>query len=213
MRDRPSIALALLAAISALLAFAPDALQSALAYDRAALQSGELWRLWTSHLVHVDGLHALSGVASMAALAWWWRGRPGPNVTCLLVAAPILSAGLYGVAPLMSHYRGLSGLLFCLLTCALLQPGAERARLSAVARHALAGALLLKLGWDAFQWATASPIVDGGAESVVAVEAHVLGALLGVVWLAYAATRQRGWRLHGWRLHGWRLRERASGTS
>lgn len=84
----------------------PDALR----LDRGAAFSGELWRLWTGHLVHGSTDHFVydAGAACLALLAF---GRPRRWGLLLLSAAPIFSLVLLVTLPGLDFYYGLSGLL------------------------------------------------------------------------------------------------------
>ena len=45
-----------------------EAARLALRYDRAALAAGELWRLFTAHVVHLNLRHALVNILGLALL-------------------------------------------------------------------------------------------------------------------------------------------------
>jgi rhomboid family GlyGly-CTERM serine protease len=86
------------------------AARSALIYERQAIVSGEIWRLWTGHLCHFGWSHCLADTGLLLALGYIvGRGRP---VLCwlFLFAQPlVISAGVFVVEPSMLRYAGLSG--------------------------------------------------------------------------------------------------------
>src|SRR5690242_17553463 len=91
----------LLAAVCAALALAPDGVASGLAFDRQAILAGEIWRLWTGHLVHFSPLHALVDTAVLFLVSGIAVRETGTRSTCLALAAgaPLISLGLLLVAP------------------------------------------------------------------------------------------------------------------
>ncbi|KQP37002.1 rhombosortase [Pseudorhodoferax sp. Leaf274] len=170
----------------------PDAWQQALRYERAAVLQGELWRLWTGHLVHLGWVHwALNalGLLVYALLA----DRPPAPLTLLrqwFVLATGISLLFVALVPTLAHYVGLSGVLYGLFLLAL-WPGVRRldpvsiAALCTVA--AWLGAQLIR-GPDRHEMA-----LVGGA---IIVQAHVFGLACAALMLA-APQRLRSGRHHG----------------
>jgi rhomboid family GlyGly-CTERM serine protease len=148
------------------------------AYDRAALAHGELWRLWTGQFCHWSALHLAGNLAALAGVAIV-AGRTIRRWLALLpIAAPLLSAFLFVAAPALERYRGLSGLVALLVVGAAVEGGAVG--------RLLALAYLGKLAFDA---ATGSHSVLLPEGIVTAWPAHLGGILLGLL----AAL---GFRLH-----------------
>jgi rhomboid family GlyGly-CTERM serine protease len=91
---------------------APDGVQRALLYERSAVLRGELWRLWSGHLVHFSASHlgwnllvvGLSGAwiecSGFRARGWFAAAAPPAIGLALLVGEPSLGSygGLSGVA-------------------------------------------------------------------------------------------------------------------
>jgi rhomboid family GlyGly-CTERM serine protease len=146
-----------------------------LAYQRAAILRGQLWRLLTAHLVHVGAAHLawnLAGLALVAAtLARQMDARAWAAAS--LAAALGSSLGVYFLRPEVRAMAGLSAVLH-----GLLGAGA----VAAVRRGQRAGWLLLavlaaKLASEQVLGApTALGTALGGA---IAVDAHLYGALAG----------------------------------
>jgi len=149
-------------------------LTQALRYDRAAIAAGEVWRVFTGHLVHLGLGHLLLNAAGLAlvALLVGRELRVRSWLAALLVCALATSAGLWWLAPEVAWYVGLSGVLHGLLVT-----GLARAIRNGHARalHAtLLGLVVLKLGWEQYAGATAGTAwLSGGP---VVVDAHLFGA-------------------------------------
>lgn len=170
--------LTLAAALPAWAGLRWPALFDGLVLDRAAVASGQLWRLWSSHLLHLDLGHAainLAALAILAALAARMRLLPRLLGTSLLLM-PAIAAGLLALAPGLDWYAGLSGLLHGWAAWLLVRRGGA---------PALGGLLLLlaKLAWE-----TRMPGSAGGLPAVVA--AHRIGALAGALLALPAWLRQ-----------------------
>ena len=169
-----------LAAIG-LQAAGPD-MRVALAWDRAALGAGELWRLVSGHLVHLGWSHCALNVAGLL-LVWTLVGqnlgaRTWGIVAALSIAA--MDAGLWLINTELDWYVGLSGLLHGLLAAGLLSGVLRRDRESIV----LAVFLVAKLAWEQFSGPLPGSVSSTGG--AVIVDAHFYGALGGLLgaWLA-----------------------------
>jgi rhomboid family GlyGly-CTERM serine protease len=117
----PWIALAFSAGAVALHFFA--GWREAAFYLRAEVFGGEVWRLWTGHLVHFSGSHLFWNLAVFVPSAMWLErlDRRGGRVF-LLVASPLISLLLLAFDPSLLRYGGLSGLATgTLVLLALLQ--------------------------------------------------------------------------------------------
>ncbi len=93
------------------LIFTP-ALTELLAYDRQAILSGELWRLWTGHLVHYGLRHALTdvGVLCLVIALSWRETNMVFTAFALWLGMPLISLGLLLSVPSLYEYRGASGI-------------------------------------------------------------------------------------------------------
>lgn len=159
----------------------PAPWQAVGALQRGAVASGEVWRLWTAHLVHFGWRHALFDALALALLA---RG-----VLCTVPLRRLLVAGL-GVAPLLSlavlwlqpglrEYRGASGLVVALLAWLVVDTWRQR-RAGRGWLGFAAAALVGKLAWEAWPGHAAGSLVLPPGVSV-AWSAHLAGALLGAL--------------------------------
>ncbi len=94
-----------------IISYASPQVSSALIYDRAALFKGEIWRLFTSHLVHFTPLHLFYNLIAFGIAGWIieYRGYQHFVPLCLLMAF-FISVSLMVMKPGMIYYGGLSGL-------------------------------------------------------------------------------------------------------
>ena len=164
---------------------APD-LSSLLEFDRRAILAGEVWRLWTGHLVHYSAQHAMIDLAtafiaaSIAAQSFGVRRV----LAALGFGAPVISLGLLLAAPQCLYYRGASGLAVLLAVMAgaglwrrVDDTRAAGTRFVRPALGVLAVALAVKIGAEANGVALGwSDLPD---DVVVAWQAHLLGAAAG----------------------------------
>jgi rhomboid family GlyGly-CTERM serine protease len=160
-----------------------------LRYDRAAVQSGELWRLITGHLVHLGPSHLAMNLLALAILAFVLPALASWRQWLLagLMSALFIDAGLLGFHPAVAWYVGLSGVLHGFWAAGVVLALYSK-RFEAVP---LAILLLIKLGYEA----VLGPIPLSGevAAGPVVSEAHAWGAAGGATFaLASIAVRRRG---------------------
>ena len=178
VKQRPVwLAVAALAMAAILLQAGGEGLRDALAYDRAALGAGELWRLLTGHVVHLGWSHLLLNLVGLA-LVTWIVGRSYGALEWLYVAfvsIAVIDAGFWFLYTQLGWYVGLSGLLHGLLAAGLLVGVARREREALV----LSLFVLAKLCWE--QIAGPLPGSEGTSGGSVIVDAHLYGALGGIL--------------------------------
>jgi rhomboid family GlyGly-CTERM serine protease len=165
-------------ALLLLLTAAGEAGRTWLRYDRVALVHGELWRLVTAHLVHLDVHHALLNCLGLL-LMWALFARdytPRQWLLVLLGSMAVIDAGLALWDSTLRWYVGSSGALH----------GAMAAgTLAHLKRHErdgwlLAAFLVGKIVWE--QGVGALPL--SGSDPVV-VDAHLFGAAGGLAAAAF----------------------------
>lgn len=159
----------LLAAAASAASFAP----ASFVLDRAALEQGEIWRLWTGHLVHHTFAHFAFDVGVAVVLLSLVR-----RATPWLLLAPCVSAAVLVLRPDLATYAGLSGVLHGVTVLAgfdLLRRGSAAERWMA---GGLVGGVAAKAVYEAAHGASLfSGGFDMGAETVFA--AHLAGVLGG----------------------------------
>lgn len=155
-----------------------DAAQEWLRYDRAAILDGQWWRLLGAHLVHLGPGHLLMNLAGLW-LVWALVGSALSErgwLVLMCADALITGLGLLIFNPQLGWYVGLSGVLHGLLVAGAVSEvrgGRRDAWL-------LLAALAFKLGWE--QWAGPLPGSEASAGGTVIVDAHLYGALGGLLF-------------------------------
>ncbi len=177
-----------------LLAFACEAadLAPALRWDRAGIAGGEFWRLASGHIAHLGWSHLGMNLLGLL-LVWLLAGNALSSVEwafVLAVSVVGINAGFWWMSPSLAWYVGLSGVLHALLVA-----GASAIAIRDLERRFEALVLLvllfLKLAYE--QLAGPMPGSSAAAGGPVVVDAHLYGALAGIVASLVLAIRLR-WR-------------------
>jgi rhomboid family GlyGly-CTERM serine protease len=162
-----------------------DGVRDSLAFSRADLDTGQLWRFMTGHFVHLGWSHLFLNLAGLALVAY----LVGNTFDCFkwvfiaFVSIVTIDAGFWFLNPELDWYVGLSGLLHGLLAAGLLVGVLQLDRESIV----LAVFVLAKLAWE--QISGPLPGSEASSGGVVIVDAHLYGALGGL--LAAVLLRRR----------------------
>jgi rhomboid family GlyGly-CTERM serine protease len=170
----------------------PAAWQEALRYDRAAIRSGELWRLVTGHFVHLGWPHLALNLAGLV-LGTWLFGRdrsPRQWLVATLVSALATGIGLWWFSPTIEWCVGLSGVLHGLMVVGF------GGWLLAGERWAwwFFAIIVGKLTWE--QLGGDMPWANSLAGGTVVTDAHLWGAAGGAIFLAVdTAWRRLGARV------------------
>ena len=164
-------------------------LTNSLIYDRDAIVAGEIWRLWSGHLVHFSLSHFLFDVAAFVACGWFVETRTRVNPALLfLVGPPLISLAMLVLVPSMSRYGGLSALVVSALVCAALTIAKEE-RSWRWAGWTLLGLLAAKTGYE-LNHATA--LFASMPSIQVAPSSHLAGAAVAVI--AWIVSSKQTWR-------------------
>ena len=153
--------------------------QALLRFERVLIEQGQVWRLLTGHLVHLNWNHLWLNMGGLAIVALFF-GRYLPVTRWLyamLVSTVFVSAGLYWLNPEIVAYVGLSGVLHGLFIVGAWQ---ERQRYPASA-YLLLVLLVIKLLWE--QLSGALPGSESLTGGHVVVDSHLYGAIGGGVYL------------------------------
>jgi len=159
-----------------------EPLELLLRYDRDALAGAELWRLLTGHVVHLGWSHALLDLAGLILMWALFFGDYRPGYWLLIGAASIaaIDAGFWFLEPQLAWYVGLSGMLHGVMSAGTWAHLRRRDWDAWI----LAAFLLAKLVWE--QTHGALPLSGAGSQLRVVVDAHLFGAmggLLAALWL------------------------------
>jgi rhomboid family GlyGly-CTERM serine protease len=159
----------------------PARARDALAYDRAAIAAGEVWRLVTGHFVHLGWAHCLLNVACVALCASVLAARDRAWVTLGGLAAGC-GVLLWVGAPEVARYVGLSGVVYGLAVRAL-WPYARRDRWVGLVLLAL----VARVGW---QVCVGTPRAEAAwLGGPVLAQGHVAGLVAGGLWAAWRTRR------------------------
>jgi rhomboid family GlyGly-CTERM serine protease len=169
---RLGLALLLACALLLLLSLTGEAGRLALRYERAALASGQLWRLITGHLVHLDLRHALVNTLGLA-LMWALFARdyaPRQWLAIVLASIAAIDAGLWLWDSTVTWYVGSSGALHGVMAAGTLAHLKRREPDGWVLALFLAGKLLYEHTMGALPFSGSSAVV---------VDAHLYGVIGG----------------------------------
>ena len=156
-------------------------------YDRTGLSSGQLWRLLTAHIGHLGWSHSIMNLLALGILGGLFgdllRGRDW--LLSGLIAALAIDAGLWWLRPEVQWYVGMSGVLHGLIIHGALAMVINGERLG----MGLLAGVLAKLAWE--QWMGPLPFTESTAQGPVLVDAHLYGAVGGLVGASLCVRRGR----------------------
>jgi len=175
-------------AAAAVAALAWPGLARALVYERADIAAGEVWRLWTGHLVHYNGGHLFWDLAVFVPAGMWLEAiAPGLARRFCLLGPPAISAALFVGEPSLARYAGLSGLATGVLVLLALVQWRRDVRAPRWFWPAVLALVALKIVLEAF---SAEPLLARFEPGVrVVTLAHVGGAACAIV--AFVVRRLR----------------------
>lgn len=149
-------------------------------FDRGLVEQGNVWLLFSGHIVHLNWSHWLLNMAGLAIVAFFFSAHASVRQWLLVILVSIctINIGLWWWMTDIRSYVGLSGVLHGLFLYGALR----EIRFFPVSGYVLVAVLLAKLTWEFFYGAL--PGSEDMAGGRVLTEAHLLGAVGGVlVWL------------------------------
>ncbi|MEN8147849.1 MAG: rhombosortase, partial [Campylobacterota bacterium] len=162
---------------SLLLALWGESSLLSLRYERNGISNGEIWRLFSGHLLHTGWMHLWFNLAALITIwlivqhylstLFWW-------MTALFCSIGI-SLGLYIIQSGLEWYVGLSGLLHGLLVAGAIA-GIVRGRRELTLLLIIVYA---KVVWELFYGPLSTNIV--ALKGDIIVDAHLYGVLTGTV--------------------------------
>ena len=174
---------AVLAAATITIFVTPQA-QSWLAFDRTAIATGQVWRIFTCHFTHYSTEHLVWDLATFVFLGLLCEHDGRRRFVATLIGAVVLIPLAVAVAlPDMANYRGLSGIdsaLFALLAVTVLREKiAERAWVWVAGIALVVAGFVAKIAFETQTGATV--FMDSASAALVPVPlAHIVGGLVGV---------------------------------
>lgn len=149
-------------------------------FNRELVEQGQVWLLFSGHIVHLNWSHWLLNMAGLAIVAFFFSSHASFKqwLAVILVSACVINIGLWWLLPEIRTYVGLSGVLHGLFLYGALR----EIRFYPTSGYVLTTVLIAKLVWEFFNGALpGSEDMTGGR---VLTEAHLLGAIGGtLVWL------------------------------
>jgi rhomboid family GlyGly-CTERM serine protease len=160
------------------------ALSSWLIYDRSAILSGQIWRMFTGHWVHFSTSHLVYDSVALGIAGWMIETQKLRNFGWLCLLAPwFISSALLVFEPQMQWFGGLSALattaVAYLALCGLHD--------SADWRWVCLALLLGIVGKIAFEITTGRMMFVSGANNSITVctSSHVAGVLIALVFYGW----------------------------
>ena len=151
---------------------------NALVYQRQLIAKGEIWRLITGHILHTNGYHLLLNLSALFML--WALHKHFYSIknytTLFLFCSVTTSIGLYYFDPTLIQYVGLSGVLHGVFVFGALMDINAKDKTG----YFLFIGVWLKIAHEQFYGASAD--VSNLIEASVAVDAHLWGALGGLLF-------------------------------
>lgn len=149
-------------------------------FDRELVQQGNVWLLFSGHIVHLNWSHWLLNMAGLGIVAFFFSAHAGVKQWLMVIFVSIctINIGLWWWMTDIRSYVGLSGVLHGLFLYGALR----EIRFFPVSGYVLTTVLVAKLVWEFFNGAL--PGSEEMAGGRVLTEAHLLGAIGGTaVWL------------------------------
>jgi rhomboid family GlyGly-CTERM serine protease len=169
----------LLIGIALVVAIIPG-LSGRLVYDRSAILTGEVWRMFTGHCVHFSVTHLIYNLIALGVVGLMAESRRLPGFRWLCLAGPwIISAGLLVLEPRMHVYGGLSGLVTALVVFVGLHGLRERSAWRWVCVAMLIGVaakIVLEMRTGGMLFATTD-----NPSIAVATVSHMMGAVTAMI--------------------------------
>ena len=175
-----------------------------LIYDRSALAHGELWRLFSAHMVHFSSAHLLNNLLVLAPAALLVEMRYREDfVKVVAVSALAIGLALYLFQANIDRYAGASGISLALLVYGALRGLWDRNRRWRIVCSVVLAVVATKITAEIlFDWQTTD--WENGSGFVTVTLSHVTGTIVG---MAIGLARTSGCGQHS------RLAKRISGSS
>ena len=149
-------------------------------YNRAFVEQGDIWLMFTGHIVHLNWSHWALNMAGLAIVAFFFSRHASFRqwLLVIVVSMLVINIGIWWWLTDIRTYVGLSGVLHGLFLYGALR----EIRYYPLSGYVLVAVLLAKLTWEFFFGAL--PGSEDMAGGRVLTEAHLLGAIGGIlVWL------------------------------
>ena len=149
-----------------------------LVYQHQLISQGELWRGFTGHLLHTNGIHLVLNLAALILL-WALHGHFYNliNYSLLFISSAIIcSVGLYFFSPDITRYVGLSGIIHGIFVFGAMMDIHNKDKTG----YLLFIGVWLKIAHEQFYGA--GDHVSDLINAKVAIDAHLWGAVGGLLF-------------------------------
>jgi len=173
-----------LAALISAVSLNIDGLNDALQFDRQRILDGEVWRLITGHVVHLNAMHWLLNALGLAFALYFFREIKAIDWFVLSVSSSLfISCMLLLFDTNIYWYLGFSGVLHSWFIYGSCYQIRHERRLEGIYLLLL---MFIKIAYE--QWAGASPLSLALIQHPVIENAHLYGVIFGFV---YAVKRSK----------------------
>jgi len=178
LKKQHSMMVVIIAIFAILAYFFNYAASELFVYQYQLISQGELWRTFTGHFFHTNGIHLLLNLAALVLL-WALHGHfySVKSYSLLFItSALICSAGLYFFSPEIHQYVGLSGVLHGVFVFGAIMDIRHKDKTG----YLLFVGVWLKIAHEQFYGA--SEQVSSLINANVAIDAHLWGAIGGLLF-------------------------------
>ena len=178
LRKQHSLLVATIALLAIVAYLFHDEVDPLFVYQYQLINQGELWRAFTGHFLHTNGIHLLLNLAALILL-WALHGHfyTVKNYGLLFItSALICSTGLFYFSPQIQQYVGLSGVLHGIFVFGAIMDIRHQDKTG----YLLFIGVWLKIAHEQFYGASeqVSTLIDAN----VAIDAHLWGAIGGIMF-------------------------------
>ncbi|OUR76784.1 rhombosortase [Colwellia psychrerythraea] len=178
LKKQHSMLVAIIALLAMLAYFFNGAVSELFVYQYQLISQGELWRTFTGHFFHTNGIHLLLNLAALALL-WALHGHfynLKSYSLLFITSALICSAGMFYFSPEIHQYVGLSGVLHGIFVFGAIMDIRHKDKTG----YLLFVGVWLKIAHEQFYGA--SEQVSTLINANVAIDAHLWGAVGGLLF-------------------------------
>ncbi|PKH87947.1 rhombosortase [Colwellia sp. Bg11-28] len=178
LKKQHSMLVTIIAILAVLAYLFNDAVSEFFVYQYQLISQGELWRTFTGHFFHTNGIHLLLNLAALALL-WALHGHfyNVKSYSLLFITSALTcSTGMYFFSPEIRQYVGLSGVLHGIFVFGAIMDIRHKDKTG----YLLFVGVWLKIAHEQFYGASeqVSSLIDAN----VAVDAHLWGAVGGLLF-------------------------------
>ena len=150
-----------------------------LMFQHQQWQSGYLWQMWTSHLVHINLVHfVVNGLALLLLMFVTQQYLDSRSIALCCISAMIITLAIWLAG--VQWYCGFSGVLHALALFWIMRMP------TSIVKKVLFYGIALKLGVD-FLWQNKGFVASGVPTIILA---HFVGAAVGVVYFSVLNRRK-----------------------